>query len=146
MSANIIFNNVLLCDYVTQGLGNKYSLINVYSGDVIVLQYPAILNLGFYAEFHAPNMTPVDTVELELILNRSVFGRITWGLHESIGGQPTPSNPAVLSLPNFQVNVSSDCTLRIELKTRGAKNKVLLAKRIIKGVIPGLTHSLPSGV
>jgi hypothetical protein len=45
------FRNVSLCEDVREEVGNKKSLMGVFSGDVVVSQFPAQIRVAFYLEY-----------------------------------------------------------------------------------------------
>jgi hypothetical protein len=50
VSKKLKFKNSILCEYVAKGDRNKHTLVNVYSGDVIVGHFPANLHFALYFE------------------------------------------------------------------------------------------------
>jgi len=45
------FRNVVVCEDVRDEVGNKRSLMGVFSGDITVQQFPAIVQLAVYLEY-----------------------------------------------------------------------------------------------
>ena len=47
---NLTFKNAILCEEVRQEKNNKFILLGVFSGDILVEEIPANLGLSFYLE------------------------------------------------------------------------------------------------
>jgi hypothetical protein len=50
VAREIRHGTVALCDYVAPGAGNRSTLVNVYSGDVLIKTFPAMIAFGLYVE------------------------------------------------------------------------------------------------
>jgi hypothetical protein len=117
------FRNVNLCEDVRNETGNKKSLMGVFSGDILVAEFPAQLRVAFYAEY----VPQAGTTEhkLSLIL--------------SLGKEPVTIE-VVLNTPNGQVAIivvpqgiatfkePSDLTLSTMCQ---GETEVLLHKRVM---------------
>lgn len=87
------FRNTSICEDVRDEVGNKKSLMGVFSGDLIVTEFPARLRVAFYAEY-----IPKDgTGEHELGISLSL-GDVQAATTKIIVSSP-PGQVAVLILP-----------------------------------------------
>lgn len=57
------FRNVVVCEDVRDEVGNKRSLMGVFSGDITVQQFPAIVQLAVYLEY-APDKDDSEGLSL----------------------------------------------------------------------------------
>ena len=87
MAKSLKFGNVVLCEYVAKGEKNKYTLINVFSGDVIVVDLPAKLNFGLYMEY-LPDAVGPRKLTLSMMLDKKKFGQIVIQIERGAPGTP----------------------------------------------------------
>ena len=78
---------VALCDYASKGERNKHTLVNVYSGDVIVGSFPAQLHFGFYAEIF-PEGDAAGPVTISVIYGPEKLGEFTVEFADHVPGRP----------------------------------------------------------
>lgn len=130
------FGNFILCEHVIQGIGNKYTLVNVYSGDILLSEFPATIALGLYAEFFSPKDAVIE-FEVELTLNGKNIGTLM--LTPNDPSPPSPpsgsNNPNILAVPLFNVHFVEESIFEAFLKLDGAKPKRLMSRRIFAGSI-----------
>jgi CTP-dependent riboflavin kinase len=120
------FGNIVLCEHVVRGEGNKSTLINVFSGDIIASKFPGTLNLGLFVEHLPYPDVPETEILLSLKLNGAVFGRVSVHVvKDSRGG------PGNIVIPLFDVTVASESVLEITAKVPGTREKSILQKRIL---------------
>ena len=53
--------NIILCEDIRTEVGNKLSLMGIFSGDVVVTEIPATIHLAVYMQYIA---SPEETGEL----------------------------------------------------------------------------------
>ncbi len=120
------FGNVALCEHVVPSGKGKYTLINVFAGDVIVPSFPAMVTFGFYAEVVPDANGPMD-LALKLKTDQKVIGRIDGELEDSKPGLPTP--PVIpLATPEFE----KECTFSLVAESKSYRSKTILKKKILK--------------
>jgi hypothetical protein len=129
---SIRFGNSILCEHVVRGEHNKQTLINVFSGDIIVSALPAKLHLGLYLEIIPDQDWDLMQVSLELLLGQTSLAQVTMEFPNA-----KKSYPASVSLPIFELGTDVDAIIRVMLRQEGYKDTVALKKRIFKGNIPG---------
>lgn len=135
MAKKIQIGNAILCEYVAQGSNNKHVLVNVYSGNVIAGKLPAELTFGLYAEIIQPVGSPIDKLDLELVLGGKTFMR---GVATLPGAQET----SLFILPMFQIPIAEPGDFEVFFSAAGFSRTRVLKKSISVGSVPGFT--LPS--
>lgn len=120
--------NVLLCDYAGKGNNNKHTLVNVYSGDVVVHGFPADLSFGIYFELLADKSGEIPSdFDLEVVFD----GGTMFKAHGNRSGDA--NSVATLILPMFQFKALKDGALELVLTSPGYSRVVALSKRIYAG-------------
>jgi hypothetical protein len=120
---NYKLGNVIVCEHIVQGLNNKHTLINIYSGDILLQEFPANLLLGFYTEF-----LPSDSGNASLELS------ISLGKKEVIRGEAEvkfeKGKPALLVLPATPFKIENACKMRVMVAVNGDKPICIVQKSI----------------
>lgn len=130
LAKKIKFMNSVLCEHAIPSAPlRKHTLVNVYSGDIIVAVLPAELTFGFYLEVAPPFPSKM---QVELKMDGKVFAKLDASL---------PQDPhlkqSVLVLPLVQVGVDKDLTFEITGLAEGFIRTSFIRKRISQGAIPG---------
>lgn len=130
MPMKIRVGSALLGEYVALGLGNKVSIINAYSGDVIVERLPADLAFGIYLELDFGTDGAPDNLRIEAVLDgkKVVEGRA--GAASGSGGMGT------IAIPQLPFHIERDCNLELYVSAEGYARTRALRKAIKQGVIP----------
>jgi len=115
--------NVVLCEYVAKSEGGKFTLVNVYGGDVLVSNMPARLHLGLYIEF----LPDIDgELELDVVMELdSQKIEVKGALAELQKG-----SVAVIHLPGIQFSVNNLSELNVYLRSPGYRITKVLTKKI----------------
>lgn len=129
MPKKIKVGSVLLADYVAQGHAQKITIVNAYSGDILLSEMPAPLEFGIYVELHFGGAIP-ENVGFEVILDgKKIIGG-------SAGGAIGTGDPATIAIPHFPCIVMKDSFLDFYVTADGYVRTRALRKLIKKGVIP----------
>ncbi|MHB1101990.1 MAG: hypothetical protein ACYC0C_04245 [Devosia sp.] len=128
MAKKLKFYNAIVCEHVVAGANRKHTLINVYSGDIIMGEMPAPLNLGLFVEM-AAGAPPM--MEVELQFDRVAFAKIT--ARFPAGNEEKPSN---LVVPLIQAPIDKDLTFSVVATAEGYAKTTLIEKRIYRGSVP----------
>ncbi len=133
MAARGRFGNIVLCEHVVQSSGNKHTLVNAYSGDILVATLPARLMLGLYVEY-CPAAGERE-IQLEIRLDRKTFARLRAVLTVLTGGAPeTAGAIGVIVLPVFEVGVDRPLTLSVVAHAHAGPARTVLRKKIALGI------------
>lgn len=122
--------NALLCEHAVAGANNKHTLINVYSGDIVVATLPATLTFGLYVDIS------VETSPAEMTIDMKMDGRV----FATIGAtfpKPSTSQGSTLVIPLIQAGIDKDLVFEVVAKAEGYSPTTLIKKRIYKGLVPG---------
>lgn len=115
--------NVLLCDYLTPGQGNKHVLVNTYTSDIVVSELPARMQFGLYAEIFLYPDQPRE-LQVDIVVGQKRIIEIQAEFADNSGG------PALLAIPTFPVPASKETTLQIVLICDGYQKTTALKKAI----------------
>lgn len=126
-----ILQSFLLCDMVVVDTFNKYTLVGVYTNDIISPEFPVRLRLALYGEF-IPTNAGNHNIEMDFKLDDKPFAKVR------IGISAAKSNEAsVISVPGFEVGIDRPLAFTVTAIVNGAgRPKEVLRKRIIQGPIP----------
>lgn len=123
MSAAIKLGNVILCEHIVEGKNNKHTLINVYSGDILMSEFPGHIPVAFYIEL-LPGPPISSHVEIKLMLGKKQVMR--GGADISISA----INTSVMAIPMGLLMIESPTALRLMVTADGAKPLKALEKKI----------------
>jgi hypothetical protein len=126
MARSIKIGNAILCDYVASGENNKKILLNVYSGDVLFVQFPPMVLMGLYIEYFLET-DEVVPVAFEVRSNGSVM--LEAGAEF---GPPVGDQYGVFALQQFPLTLTSDTTLEVWLSAPGYRAVKALQKHVRK--------------
>lgn len=115
--------NVLLCDFVTPGQGNKHVLVNTYTSDIVVPEFPARMQFGLYAEIFLYPEQPRE-LQVDILMGRKRIIELHAEFADNDGG------PALLVIPIFPAPAPKATTLRIEFICDGYLKTTALKKRV----------------
>jgi hypothetical protein len=107
-----IFRNASMCEDVRDEVGNKKSLMGVFSGDVVVPVFPARIRLAFYAEY----LPRADAEAHELTFSIGIASTEAGSATMTI--PPAPGQVATLILPQgiAQLEAPGDIVLSVSCK------------------------------
>lgn len=138
MAKALKFGNAILCEFISRGAGNKHSLINVFSGDVIVSEFPATMMIAVYIEY-TPDPTDPQEVSLHVYIGDDLAANVPVKI------KPSPSsNVATIVFQGMGVKIPKETSLRVTASAPGYKTMTVLSKRIYKGVISSSESQPPS--
>ncbi len=119
--------NAHWCDHASLSAGNKYTLLNIYSGDIILSEIPATIMLSAYIEIISPFSGDL-VIRLDYVLNGKSIAFITANASGLIKGEV-----GVLILPPMPIPIPSDGDLRLTASVEGFSKTTILKKKIIVG-------------
>ena len=128
MPKTLQFGNAVLCEHVVAGSSNKYTLINVYAGDIIVQKVPVRLSFGIFAEVLAP--TVIRDVFLELKLDRKAIVKAEISLPEG-----RDEDTGLIVIPVVHFPIEKDTVFSAVASAEGFRPKTFLRKRISVGEV-----------
>lgn len=119
-----------LCETVLQDIQQRWSLIGIYTGEVIVPHFPAKVRCAIYIEFSEPVSGPLN---LEIILG----GRRLANIAAEISHKPEDDAgaTAVLGIPGLELGLDRPAELKVSW-IDGKSKKTVLKKAIVQGDVP----------
>lgn len=127
MTKSLKFGNVIVCEYASKGERNKFTLVNIFSGDIIVAEFPANLHLGLYLEYY-PDFEGESDLSLDINLDEDTLATMTAQTKDAI-----PGTSGVIIIPAIQLGIERDLTLNVVASKKGYKKVTVVSKRIYKG-------------
>ncbi len=79
MAKTLTFQNVVLCDFATESENGKHTLVNVYSGSLILATLPIDLHCSLYIEMVNPKPLP-GQIRFQIRLAGEDIGSIHFNL------------------------------------------------------------------
>lgn len=125
------FKNSIICDYASVAQGKKHTLVNVYSGDIILSRIPSKIRLAFYSEFIFQEKGEIE-LTFEFFQGKKSFAKANAKLSGGAVGQV-----GVILVNSFEVEVKRDGFLKIVAWREGYEKTTLLNKKIYGRTNPG---------
>ena len=125
MAKNLKFGNIVLCEHVVRGEGGKSTLVNVYSGDIILSEAPVRMHMGVFIEYYPQKETDYDLF-LEFMLDKKLFAKLTAQIENNSDG-----NVGSINLPLMELNILTSCMLEINAFAEGFNKKTIVQKSIM---------------
>jgi hypothetical protein len=125
MSTIFTIHDAIICDYATQSVGGKATLVNVFGGDILLSTIPTIVRIGVYCVLTSDGEKTVDAT-----------------LHFKFAGYPIPmtakftippstlGNPAILIIPQIDVQVGVPGDFEVEVHAEGYDNQLVIKRQI----------------
>lgn len=126
MAKRLKILNAILCEHVVAGAGGKFTLVNVFSGDIVLATMPATLTFGLYVEL-AKETTP-PSLKVEFLYD----GDVVVALQAQFPA-PDPNAPVtVLAVPVMHTGVDKDLSFEVVASAEGYARTLIMKKRIFK--------------
>ena len=129
MPSKIKVGNAILCEYLVAGLGNKHTLINVFSGDVVVETLPAALRLALYIEY---NILTDDAFNIMVDVKIDKYTPMKWRAEIQSNHR---NQMGILAVPGFEVRLDRNVTLEVRMTPDGERANTVLKKNIYLGSV-----------
>lgn len=123
MAAKLKFANAMLCEHVVSGGSGKHTLVNVYSGDILVKEFPARLAMGFYVEHVADRP---GGMWISILRGKGEIAKV----HVAVvaqGGQLS----GVVAVPLFEFIADEETTIEFVAGMDGSAKTPILKKKIL---------------
>jgi hypothetical protein len=120
------FHNVILCEDIRDEVGNKKSLMGVFSGDIVVQGFPAQVQFAIYLEYIADNTESEATFEFRLMDGEKQMAKGN-GVASLLDHRH-----AVIVIPRGLAIFTAETTLRLLMSIEGKPETQILSKRILQ--------------
>lgn len=135
MGKYIKLKNAILCEYVAKGEYSKHTLVNVYSGDVVVQRLPASLSFGIYIEvFRLSREVTEFDIDIKLGRKKILEARFSMSYNPN-------EKEGIIIIPRLPVNIESEAIFKVSVGHKGARKVNMLSKRIYEGELSYPTSS-----
>lgn len=124
------FNNVIVCEHVAMGSGNRPVLVNVYSSDILVAEAPVVLPMGIYLEYVPDNTGSID-ITIDIRTNNTMIVQIevnVMGVKKGV--------ISAITVPSIPVNITSAGSFKVIAKAPDHADATIIKKAIIVGPVP----------
>lgn len=132
--------NAILCSDIIKEVTNKYGLIGVFSGHIIIEQFPGRLRFALYVEVFGDGADETITAFKIFFDNKQIAkieGKLT--------GLPK-SEVAAITLNGLEATVDGPCEIRVDASVSGGKYHTIIRKKIVQGEVSKLFEfPTPSG-
>ena len=121
--------NALLCEFIAEGVNGKHTLVNAYSGDILMKDMPAAIPIAFYIEI-IPDTTKSTDVELRVMLGNKTI---------AIAGATMDFNAGemcLIAIPTSIINIEKNSVLKVTMSAEDIKPLTLISRSINKGTRP----------
>lgn len=123
---SITFPTVLLCDYVSKDVYNKDNAIGIYSGDIIVGDFPARMRLSLYV-IGVAHEDGDHHIQLSFSLGGDEIAKAELDVKTT-----AEHGQSSFAIQNFELSVIENTELQIFAQVDNEKRSLLLAKKIYK--------------
>lgn len=121
--------NVVACEYVALGSYSKHTLINVYTGDIAVREFPATFPLAFFIEI-IPHEGMPQEIKIQIKQGRKTSAELVVNFKFELG------KPALMILPQILLTFPNDTVVQVVGSGDGLKPTVLATKKVRVGPFP----------
>jgi hypothetical protein len=118
----------IACEYVAMGANGKHTLVNVYSGDIIVREFPARIPISFFIELES-GINADKTLTIEVFSNKK---RVAKAVAEF---ELEKERVGLINLPQLPLSLDGPTVLKVLISGDGIKSTTLLRKTISVGPI-----------
>jgi hypothetical protein len=119
------FTSVILCEDIRDETGNKKSLMGVFSGDILVTEFPAKIPVAMYFEAVFPKEEKETVVEMILLVEETIAAKATVKF-------PAGTERASFNFPKGTVIFAVPGSLRMNAVINGNQEYKLFDKRVYK--------------
>lgn len=119
------FRNAILCEDIRDEVGNKKTLVGVFSGDIVVGEFPANIRVAVYFEYLPPESSEERNLDLVLMLGDALILKLQAQI-------PLAKGMASLVLPQGLLTIEGETEIIVKSGS-GDEMVEVLKKKIIKG-------------
>lgn len=121
------FVNVIACEDVREEIGNKKSLMGVFSGNIVAAEIPAQVWIAFYIEKMPEQPGKAEEVVIQVKQNERTVGTVTINFEAP--------EIATLVIPRAVMRIPEECTLILTASVNRGEPIQILSKSVSKGDI-----------
>lgn len=125
---NMEIHSAIVCDDIRREINNKEILIGVYTGDIIVADFPTMLTLSLWIEASTPEAGPIP-VHMRVKIDNNIVGELKAMQALTAAGYFS------LPLPQMQLLVEKPGSIVFEIEGEAGHWRTLKSKNVRKGPI-----------
>jgi hypothetical protein len=118
------FRSVILCEDIRAEIGNKYSLMGVLGGDILVPSFPAIIKMAFFMEYLPDSDESATSIDFRLLQGDVEIAK---GKFEAT---IPPLQSSIFVLPTALVSFEKNVILRFCVSISGEPEQEILSKKV----------------
>jgi hypothetical protein len=111
--------NILACEFVRAEVDNKYSILGVFGGDILVQELPARFRMAFYIELFFTRIGPASIAVTASHAGKP-FSRIEAEMEAS-----DLTAPATIAFPTLSILIENEGPIELVLEIGGKKHNIL---------------------
>lgn len=121
--------NVILCEDIRSEIGNKKSIMGIFSGDVIVAEFPARIQFAVYMEYIPEETSEPHEIELDMMADDNRIAEIKVKVTKPAAGVTS------LIIPRAIVAFEKEASYSIFASISQGPRFEILRKKIQKGEV-----------
>lgn len=123
--------SIYICENAFQDKGNKWNIIGMFTGDIIVKKFPVQFPFALYVEAEVNQATDI-IVDFYLGSKRVAGVKASADLLKG-----KEKGVAVVAVPRIEISVNAESELRVTASIGGGASRTLVKKRIKLGELEG---------
>ena len=123
------FINSIVCEDIRIEMGRKRSLMGVFSGNIIVEEMPAQLQLAFYFDYLAPKEAGTQEIRLQIYQDDDRMAEIKGVI------DPTKGETGTIVVPRALIVFAKKCDLIVKASVNRGRPIQLIRKSVTQGQI-----------
>lgn len=127
---SIATGNVMACEHISMGDRGKHILVNVYSGDIKVQDFPATFPMAFYIEL-LDDGSAERRLSIDVLIGDQAAAKAEIDVDKIM-----PGSVGLIVLPAIRMEFPNETKLRLVASCKGYRKTEILNKSVSKGIIP----------
>jgi hypothetical protein len=129
------FRAVIVCEDIRQEVNGKWSLMGVFSGDIVVQDFPAEIQLAFYIEYLPDSDEVGRMIKFDFKLLQDDTEMVKGHSESKIESGQT----GTIILPRGIASFEKESRLRVFISVNEREEIEIVNKRILRSAIPSST-------
>lgn len=127
--SDLNFRNVLVCEYVALGAHRKHTIVNVYTGDILVRKFPVTIPLSFYLEVAPSEILGSRQLSVKVYVGDEVRAEATAEFEFEEG------KPGLLTFPQIGCEFDKPSSIKLVISEVDGKARTIVEKTVSEGVV-----------
>ena len=122
---SISVGNAMACEYIAPGESGKLNIINAYSGNIQVMNFPATFPLAFYIEL-LPDGSQKREMKINVFVGTKSIANASIEIDEI-----EPDGVGVIALPALKIEFEKPTEIRVQISCEGFRKTVAIKKKVL---------------